>query len=183
MVLFAPIVLIMAHGGFDRYPQPLILSVSTTTASPNTSVFVTAATPVVQVGQRTFIMNILRVEWNMEEPDYNPNNDTNLTATIQQGGSTSLASEDPRIVSRIDLALQAEEAVLTGKAVAVTQRHHMLDYSDGDGHGQLYAGSSIQLVVSGSNNVEGKFATARIWYTLVSVSAAELIGILRGQGK
>lgn len=183
MVIFAPIFAVMAHGGFDRYPQPLILNTSTTSAAPNTSIGITAATPVVQVGQRTFIMNILAVEWNVEEPDYIESTDTNVTATIQNQSLVALPSEDPRIVSRVDYSLQAEDAALTGKAVAVVTRNQMIPYHDGDGHGQLYAGSSINLVVSGSNNTEGKFASARIWYTLVSVSAAELIGILRGQGK
>ncbi len=120
-------------------------------------------------------MNIQRAEWHVEEPDNIAATSTSVRAIVFTGTAPAggLPSESPQILS------QWEEHLQIGATSVATQRTLMIDYSDGDGNGQLYASNTISIGVAGNNNVEAKFATCKLWYVLVSVSAAELVGILR----
>ncbi len=160
--------------GHDRYPQPLILHIDND-PDPNTFNSVSIQTPVVQTGSRTFVMNIQRAEWILEEADNIAATDTSVTAIVFSGVApvAGLPSESPQIIT------QRNNNIQIGATSIIYERVKMFDYTDGAGNGQLYASSVISIGLSGNNNIETKFATCKLWYVLVSVSAAELVGILR----
>lgn len=179
----------LTGGTHDVNPQWLIAPVSMIAA--NTALELTLGTPIVRVGPQTdgnaIIMEILKIF--VTYPDVDQDNAAATTrsftwsvATTSSGGTAAVQPlSNPRVIMFGQREVRnAFTAAGTGM-LDIQLDPHVIDLTDGAGHGILVATDNIFINVNTTNQAAAGNYNFRFLYRFKRVSLVEYIGIVQSQ--
>jgi hypothetical protein len=140
-------------------------------------------------GTRPLVMEILKVyyEWGSFG---------RADANLPSAGATSVAKEkiyilnnasitepvlqasDPNVICFGEYQERAYTETTNGLAISLGFDPLVIDYTDGDGHGMIYAGKSIYIGLASMGTGTINAAGAQILYRMKEVSEEELLGYI-----
>ena len=173
----------MVSATIDIYPQTLAIDVIENVA--DTYVEKPTQTPVlrgVDTKGGAYVMNIMKIIIEARPPTEVSQQYTKVKWHIADRTLPSVKSMNiSGVILNNEQGLESDDPVPTpGKSVlARPDTVRIYDLTDGNGHGLLYGKSTIYMGIKGTATGVINFAYAKIIYTMVKVSAAELLGIIQ----
>jgi len=160
----------------DKNPQ--YISVQVTTSAPDTYTETQIALPLGLVGgaQQNMAFEQCFVVWDNDSPVHLAATTTTVSAHWSTQSRTSTGSyNNPEILAKHNLTFRAPAALVT--TVVLDQRPTFQQYMTQDGHGVLYASSTLFVAVDGAGNGVNRSARTRMYYRMAKVNATELLGL------
>lgn len=170
-----------SNSNVDEYPQYLNAEVNETVA--NTYAEQAIATPVVRntPDGGAYVMNILKIIVEIYDPSaVNVQNVYQAWHLSKKTASAIGELNDPNIIWVDRRSLEVFDSAATDATMAIFRdwRTRVIDLTDGNGHGYLYAGQNLYLATKGTQQTAVGYARIKIMYTLVKANPTELLQML-----
>lgn len=156
---------------WDIYPQFLRMKVVESAANTFTEEEYPTAVPVHQGPGKVLVMNVLKIIINLGTGDMADGD------IIQASIYDRTRTEMPGNADSGVLIYAQRTSKLTTEGAHNYQDPVVLDLSDGNGHGILFARKNIYIAVKGTSQANPMTCVAQVVYTLAEISTEEYIGI------
>lgn len=176
MVMLAPLVVMMANNGVDRFPQYISFEVVESAVNVYTQVQLPLPLGLVGGAQSHMAVEVTSVWWDNTQPDDIADTLTEVESHLSTQSRTSVGSlNNPDVIDKITTST-AQGAAATGPETEVIRPvgHNL---TTGDGFGPLTAAQTLFVGVQGKNNTVPKASRGRVYYRLRKVTVTELLGL------
>ena len=161
--------------GGTRDVNPQTLGGKVTESGANTFTEAEISVPVLRVTQsenRAQVIEVLKVEFQFNGELFNLLTEQFTMSLTTRSVASSALMDNPNL-----LALWAQGLAILTTGGGVMPLTHMVDLTDGDGHGLIVANPSIFLSMKGTGLGAAATARFRIIYRFKNVSLQEFIGL------
>lgn len=164
------------NSGRDIYPQFLRGLVTETAVNTYTQGEINTPVPTNLPNGKKLVMNILKAFTNWQ-PHTDLDSGDVLSIMINDRPSTAMM-----LMSQPGVLVYDEQRFMISGASGARQVRllKVYDFTDGAGHGVLYARSKIYLAIQGASLGAAQALNVALLYTLVPITSDEYIGLVEG---